>query len=159
MPASEVEQPRKNHKRLSSGKDLGGRPPKLKCDDDTLKQINGLARIQCTQREAAAVLGVHRETFSKFLDTNEKAMRAWEDGQEAGKASLRREQFKVAQNGNATMQIWLGKQWLGQKDNLQLGGDPENPLTVIHQILGTFDGATRGLPGAAASGDDGEDVR
>lgn len=96
-----------------------GRPKgttKLRPDDDTFKQINGLARIQCTQREAAAVLGVHVDTFRDFLHAHEKALEAWEDGGETGKASLRRHQYKSAENGNATMQIWLGKQWLDQKD-------------------------------------------
>jgi hypothetical protein len=31
--------------------------------------------------------------------------------------SLRRAQFRAAENGNATMLIWLRKQWLGQRDN------------------------------------------
>lgn len=108
--AEDTEQPKRN---------VGGRPlgaTKLKADDETLKQINGLARIQCTQREAAAVLGVHRDTFSAFLGTHEKALEAWESGLEQGRASLRRHQYKAAENGNATMQIWLGKQWLDQKD-------------------------------------------
>lgn len=33
-----------------------------------------------------------------------------------GKASLRRIQFKLAHT-NSQMAIWLGKQWLNQKDN------------------------------------------
>jgi len=33
-----------------------------------------------------------------------------------GKSSLRRNQWKSAQDGNVTMQIWLGKQMLGQRD-------------------------------------------
>ena len=32
-----------------------------------------------------------------------------------GKVSLRRFQYELARS-NATMAIWLGKQWLGQKD-------------------------------------------
>ena len=34
-----------------------------------------------------------------------------------GKSSLRRYQFNLAKT-NATMAIWLGKQWLGQKDDV-----------------------------------------
>lgn len=93
-----------------------GRPPKLVESDELLKQIEGLGRIQCTQREAAAVLRVHRDTFAAFLGTHEKAQEAWDNGQEQGKASLRRLQYKAAENGNPTMQIWLGKQWLDQRD-------------------------------------------
>lgn len=101
-----------------SGKERAktGRPPKLVVTDELLTQIQGLARIQCTQREAAAVLRVDRDTFGLFLRSHEKAREAWETGLESGKASLRRLQFKNAENGNATMQIWLGKQWIDQKD-------------------------------------------
>lgn len=96
-----------------------GRPKgstKLQPTEETLKQIQGLARIQCTRREAAAVMGVHYDTFNDFLQAHEDALIAWEDGVETGKASLRRAQFKNATEGNATMQIWLGKQWLDQTD-------------------------------------------
>ena len=96
-----------------------GRPPKLVESEELIKQIEGLGRIQCTQREAAAVLRVHRDTFAAFLGTHEKAQEAWDNGQEQGKASLRRLQYKSAENGNPTMQIWLGKQWLEQKDKLE----------------------------------------
>ena len=27
------------------------------------------------------------------------------------------------------MLVWLGKQWLGQTDQIQLGNNPDNPLT------------------------------
>ena len=96
-----------------------GRPPKLNESEEILKQIEGLARIQCTQREAAAVLGVHRNTLSDFLSSSEKASAAWENGLETGKASLRRIQYKAAENGNPTMAIWLGKQWLDQRDKIE----------------------------------------
>lgn len=103
--------PRKVHKT-----DLGGRPFELVPDDKTLRQVNGIARIQCTLREAAAVLGVHVDTFRRFLGRHEEAKRAWEDGFEQGKVSLRRAQFKNALSGGTQMQIWLGKQTLDQRD-------------------------------------------
>ena len=40
-------------------------------------------------------------------------------GKEQGKVSLRRLQWKAAQNGNITMLIWLGKQVLGQRDRME----------------------------------------
>lgn len=109
-----------------------GRPPALVESEELLKQIEGLARIQCTQREAAAVLRVHRNTFAQFLSTHEKAQEAWENGLEQGKASLRRMQFKNAENGNATMQVWLGKQWLDQRDKTdnQHSGPDGSPITL-----------------------------
>ena len=33
-----------------------------------------------------------------------------------GKMSLRRRQYSAAMDGNSAMLIWLGKQWLGQKE-------------------------------------------
>lgn len=37
-----------------------------------------------------------------------------------GKISLRRSQFQLAEK-NASMAIWLGKQYLGQKDVVEIG--------------------------------------
>lgn len=111
-------------------KGKAGRPvgaTKLKMSDELAKQIEGLARIQCTMKEAAAVLGVNVDTFSDFLRLHQKARDAWEHGKETGKASLRRNQFKMAEH-NPTMAIWLGKQCLGQKDQVAVGGNPDNPL-------------------------------
>jgi hypothetical protein len=38
---------------------------------------------------------------------------------EGGKSSLRRWQFKKAQDGSVPMLIWLGKQYLGQRDRTE----------------------------------------
>jgi len=111
--------------KAKTGRPIGA--TKLKISDEIIKQIEGLARIQCTMKEAGAVLGVNEVTFSRFLQAHQKAMDAWQHGKETGKASLRRNQFKMAEH-NPTMAIWLGKQCLGQKDQVALGGDPENPL-------------------------------
>lgn len=135
----------------SEGKAKTGRPPKLVENEETLKQIEGLARIQCTQREAAAVLRVDRDTFGLFLRSNRKAQQAWDNGLESGKASLRRLQFKNAENGNPTMQIWLGKQWLEQADK------NENTIDVgatLGGLLGKLTGAV--LPDHALDHDGAE---
>ena len=36
----------------------------------------------------------------------------------SGKASLRRRQWQAAEAGDKTMLIWLGKNWLGQSDQV-----------------------------------------
>lgn len=92
-----------------------GRPPALVADDKTIALLRNLAKIQCTKKEAAAVLEVSEPTFHAFIKQNEKAFEAWEYGAENGRASLRRTQFQMAEK-NAAMAIWLGKQYLGQKD-------------------------------------------
>lgn len=95
-----------------------GRPYKLEADDKTVATISGLAKIQCTNVEAAAVLGVSRETFEQFLGREIKAREAWENGKQSGIASLRRNQFRMSES-NASMAIWLGKQYLKQKEPVQ----------------------------------------
>ena len=44
-----------------------------------------------------------------------------------GKISLRRNQFKIAEN-NASMAIFLGKQYLGQRDNIEVEHNAQNGI-------------------------------
>jgi AraC-like DNA-binding protein len=87
----------------------------------TRQSLEGLAAIHCTLEEMAAVTDISVDTLERrFSDIIKK-------GKEIGKSSLRRTQWEAAQNikdssgriverGNHTMQIWLGKQLLDQKD-------------------------------------------
>jgi len=118
--------------RSAKSKNPGGRPPKLQPDARTLTTIGGLGEINATHAESAAVLGVSRETFEKFLGKHKKAAEAFESGKAEGRVSLRRAQYKAALAGNATMQIWLGKQLLAQKDKHEVGGDPDRPIKHHH---------------------------
>lgn len=107
-----------------------GRPPK---PIDWAK-VETLCSIQCTQEEIAAVMEIHldnlcqaakREHGMTFADLFKK----WREG---GRASLRRQQWKKALEGNPALLIWMGKQVLGQKDQVdyrevepvKLGYDP-----------------------------------
>lgn len=93
--------------------------PKLAPDKKTLGVLGQLARIQCTEREAAAVLGISQTLLNRHFNKNKRANEfalAWDDGQAKGHMSLRRLQWRLANKGNAALAIWLGKQWLGQKD-------------------------------------------
>lgn len=98
-----------------------GRPKgstKLQPTEDTLKQLRGLGQIQCIGKEAAAFFGVTEPTFIKFLNDNPQAREAFEEGKGKGCVSLRRYQWRMAEN-NATMAIWLGKNHLGQTDRVE----------------------------------------
>jgi len=80
-----------------------------------------LACIQCTAEEIAEVVGTPTATLKRrFGDLLEK-------GKQAGKKSLRRAQWDKALNGDTRMQIFLGKQYLGQKDTPE-DGDSKTPL-------------------------------
>ena len=104
-----------------------------------LEVVERGAAIGCTKEELAALLGVTRQTLYNHMETNPEIQAAIERGQDGGKATLRRAQWRGAtQDHNPTMLIWLGKQLLGQRDvqqNQQLGADgkaidPPNRLVV-----------------------------
>lgn len=110
-----------------------GRPP-IEIDYGKCEK---LARIMCTQSEIAEVLGVSLST----LEHDKEFLRIHKKGIEAGKASLRRMQWKSAEGGNVTSQIWLGKQYLGQRDKQELTGKDGEQLSVKFEIV---DGRTAG---------------
>jgi|ERR1700723_915751 len=80
-------------------------------------EFEDLCHMQCTQAEIANWFKMDTETLRLRVRDNYKedypiVYKRYADG---GKASLRRIQFKLAHK-NTAMAIWLGKQWLDQKD-------------------------------------------
>jgi len=108
-----------------------GRPFALEATEQTLDTLRGLGRIQATSKETAAVLNVSEPTLFAFFKREEKARELWERGQQEGRVSLRRQQFAMAQT-SATMQIWLGKQYLGQKDHSESSVHVKGDHTITH---------------------------
>ncbi len=100
-----------------------GRKP-IEIDYDKAEK---LAAIMCTQSEIASVLGVSLA----LLEHDPEFIRIHKKGMEQGKASLRRMQYSAAKDGNITMQIWLGKQYLGQRDKQDVEHSGEIDQTVI----------------------------
>lgn len=96
---------RSKPKRKPSGGKVG--PPRLDIDEEKLALM---ARHMCTMEEMAAELGCNRDT----LTDNYSAL--IEKEQARGRASLRRKQFATAMGGSVPMQIFLGKQYLKQRD-------------------------------------------
>lgn len=114
---------------------MAGRP-KIQIDYDTVRK---LSNIQCTQEEIASFLGVSVRT----LQRDEEFCRTYKIGQDNGKMSLRRMQFKLAEK-NSAMAIWLGKQYLGQKekypdeiDNTQVNQNISNIAYLINNPVKT----------------------
>lgn len=87
-----------------------GRPKK----DIDPEIVERLAQRFCSVRTIAAVVGCDEKTIrTRFPAELAK-------GREEGKSKLREWQWKAAENGNTTMQIWLGKQVLGQTDKREI---------------------------------------
>lgn len=94
-------------------KHAGGRPHK-EIDIQTFENLCGL---QCTEAEICNFLGVTDKTLTGWCKRTygESFSEIYEKKRGVGKISLRRAQFKLAEK-NAAMAIFLGKQYLGQKD-------------------------------------------
>ena len=95
--------------------------------------VDGMCAIQCTGVEIAGVLGCSYNTLVRAVK-REKEL-TFEDyfAQKSveGKVSLRRKQYDTALEGNTTMLIWLGKQWLGQADRIESSITELPPIEVV----------------------------
>lgn len=82
-----------------------------------IEQFENLCAIQCTKEEIALWFDCSEDTIERWCKKTYKENFAVVFGKKRGKGkiSLRRSQFELAKK-NPTMAIWLGKQWLGQRD-------------------------------------------
>ena len=108
-----------------------GRPRIIDSIDE--KQFEELCKIHCTELEIASVLGVSHDTLFNWCKKtyNKTFKEAYAMFSDKGKASLRRTQLKLAEN-NPSMAIWLGKQWLGQRESVDISS--ENPIIVVQDV-------------------------
>lgn len=120
-----MEKPLKPGKKNYQGE--GGGRPKFIIDYDKAEKLSS---IQCTIKEIASVLGCSEDT----LERDEKFCGLHKRGLENGKASLRRLQWKSAEGGNVTAQIWLGKQYLGQRDKEDVQTTSTTSVVVNHVL-------------------------
>lgn len=103
------------------------------------QQFEQLCALQATQGEIASMLKVDRGTLSRSVEEQYGAPYSaiytmFSDG---GKCSVRRNQYVMSKK-NAAMAIWLGKQWLGQKDaetETEKTAQMNPHLDIVHQVL------------------------
>lgn len=100
-----------------------GRPRK----EINQKLFENLCGIQCTELEICAVLDCSEDTLNRWCKRTYGATFAdtYKSKSLMGKSSLRRMQLKLAEK-SASMAIWLGKQYLGQKDQPESSIDTED---------------------------------
>lgn len=112
---------------MTNNKNVGGRPRK-EIDWDELAK---LCKILCTIEEICSILDIDEVTLNtRIREKGYGGFSAYYKTHSAnGKMSLRRVQWKKAlEDENTTMQIWLGKQYLGQSDNLE-------PVVVVQELM------------------------
>lgn len=109
--------------------------------DIDYRTLAALCACQCTEIECASVLGIGRATLERALKRDGHGTFAEYFAEHSGKgrASLRRRQYELADKGNATMLIWLGKQWLGQSEKSEL--DLNVPQAISVNFTGDVDKA------------------
>ena len=81
------------------------------------KQFENLCGLQCTEEEIADFFDCSVDTISRWCKRtySESFAEVYKKKSSKGKISLRRAQLRLAEK-NASMAIFLGKQYLGQKD-------------------------------------------
>ena len=88
------------------------------------EKFEKLCEWQCTLLEIADFFNVNKDTINAFCKREydgKTFSEVFAQKRATGKISLRRSQFKLAEK-NATMSIWLGKQYLGQKEQVEIDG-------------------------------------
>lgn len=111
--------------------------------------FENLCQLQCTQSEIASCLKINPDTLRDRARKQyeiEDYSDIYKKYSETGKCSLRRNQFVLSKK-NAAMAIWLGKQWLGQKDQSK---ETEQMLTTFTHLLQQLDNTSKDLVQVAA---------
>jgi hypothetical protein len=90
-----------------------------------LAELERLSAMQCTDEEIGAWFKVSTRTIERRRK-NRAFAEVMDRGKAKGRISVRRMQMKLLEQGNATMGVWLGKQILGQTDEIR------------HEMYGSF---------------------
>ena len=106
--------------------------PKKEIDQ---KQFETMCALHCTLDEVCAMLDVSDKTLEKWCKETYNGMNysdVFRQKRELGKMSLRRTQWKLAEK-SAPMAIFLGKNYLGQRDSIEY--EDRESLSKLDEIL------------------------
>ena len=98
------------------------------------EQFKKLCALQCTLEEIAGFFDCSVDTIERWCkrELEEGFAEAYKKYSAKGKTSLRRYQFKLAEK-NAAMAIFLGKNYLGQRDYYET--DNQEAIDKLDKIL------------------------
>lgn len=107
----------------------------IKQKRDTINQssFEEMCNIQCTKEEICTILNVSDRTLTRWCKDKYGLDFAgvYKKYSSGGKMSLRRSMFKQAEK-NPTIAIWLSKQHLGMKDNIEV---ETKQLVKVEELL------------------------
>ncbi len=99
------------------------------------KQFEYLCSIMCTENEIAGLFDCSIDTINRWCKKTYGCSFAdiYKNKSATGKISLRRHQFALAEN-NPSMAIWLGKQYLNQREpSLDINQNVVQPIINIER--------------------------
>lgn len=117
---------------MSEKKSNAGRP----VFELPLKEFKDLCKLHCTLLEIAGWYDVEPETIERAIkrQLNMNFSDAFKKYSAAGKISLRRAQWlQATDKQNISMLIWLGKQYLDQRDHVEHSGNDKSPIQLAYQ--------------------------
>lgn len=100
------------------------------------KTFEYLCSIMCTLTEIAGAFNCSEDTIERWCkrEYKESFAEVFKKKSANGKISLRRTQFKLAEKSTA-MAIWLGKQYLGQTERIEVETEADDKLIKLLQEL------------------------
>lgn len=108
--------------------------PQKQIDQASFEKLCGLF---CTMEDIAAFFECSEDTIERWCKRTygEGFADAYKKFSAKGRTSIRRWQFQAAEKGSTAMLIFLGKNYLGQKDTVEADFNPE-ALTRARELLG-----------------------
>lgn len=97
-------------------------------------EFEKLCSLQCTLDEVCDWFGVEDDTLNSWCKKTygETFSVVFKKKRGKGQISLRRTQWKLAEH-NPSMAIWLGKQYLGQRDSVETVENKEN-IQIVNDV-------------------------
>lgn len=114
-------------------KDKRGRP----CRFFDKQQFEQLCQMLCTRKEIAEFFECDEDTINNWCkrEYGKTFKEVYKEKSVKGKISMRRAQYKAGvEDGNVTMLIWLGKQYLEQTDKQDIKNDNINANIDLSSI-------------------------
>ncbi len=103
------------------------------------KEFEKLCGLQCTVEEIAAWFDCSVDTIERWCEKEygQKFADVFSEKRSYGKISLRRTQWQLAEK-NASMAIFLGKNYLGQRDAVDMSvevGDKNGEIAALNEYF------------------------
>lgn len=119
--------------KADKGQKKMGRPRK----DINAVEFEKLCGLQCTLSEIAGFFDCSEDTIENWCkrEYNETFSETFKKHSAGGKLTLRRNMLRLSEK-NATMAIFLAKNWLGMSDNVEVKADTSLMQTLLDVMSG-----------------------